>query len=166
MVAWHSWAPSYCDLHSERVACARSGRRCHCDSQAVCGLRARWRRGRGCDLQSGRGAMSRRACPVLSRRSRRVVSRQVISGHVMLRRSAVSCLLMSHHVIFFMSCHVASCYVALCHFMSCRVMSLPVLSHCVASRRDQRPQHIDTATSLSHYANVRRSHSHSSYRSR
>ena len=149
----------------------------------------------GCDFWSRCGAMSCRACPVLSRvmlhQACKVVSCRVASCHVMschldLRCYAMSCPVMSHHVICvisLMSCHVMSCHVMSCHVMSCHVMpchampcrvmschvmschtvSLAVLSHWVVSRRDKRPQHIDTTTSLSHYANARRSHSHSSY---
>ena len=112
--------------------CARSGLRCHCDSQAACGLCARWRWGCSYDLLSGRGAMSCRVCPVLSRRvascivSRRGVSRHVISGHDMLRCYAVSCCVMHGHVA---SCHL--CHVTLRHVTS-RYMSR--MSRCVMSR--------------------------------
>ena len=94
VVSWKTWAPSYSDLHSQRGAsarwkwrCARSGWRCQCDSQATCGLCAPWRRRSGCDLRSGRGAMSCRACRVLSCHvaschvaSRPILSRCVVSG--------------------------------------------------------------------------------------
>ena len=115
--------------------CARSGWRCRWDSQAACLLCARWRWGCGCHLQSGRGAMSCRACSVLSRgvASCDVTSRRVASCHVM-------------------SCHVMSRHVTSRHVMPCYVVSRRVLSRCVVSRREKRPQHIDTATSLSHYA--------------
>ena len=82
----------------------------------------------------------------------RVMSYHVWSCRIM---SSLSCPGMSRRV---MSRHVVSGHVMPCHVVSC-----PCLSCRTASRRDRRPQHIDTATSLSHYANARRSHSRSSY---
>ena len=167
MVAWGPWTPSYCDL--ERVACARwrwrcarSGWRCRSDSQAACGLCARWRWGCGCDLWSGRGAMSRAACPVLSR--------HVISGHVshvMLRRYAVSCP-MSRHVMscHVMSCHVLSRHVASCHVMSRRVRSCRFLScrvapcHAATSGHNTLRQLPHSHTAQSHAAHTHTAHIH------
>ena len=171
------WAPSSCDLHSERVACARwrwrcarSGWRCHWESQAACGLCARWIWGCSCHLQSARGAMSFWACPVLSRRvaschvaSCRVMSSQVMSCCDVMQCHVVSCPVMSHHVISVTSRHVTSRHVTSRHVMPCYVVPRRVLSCCVVSRREKRPQHIDTATSLSQYASARRSHSHHSH---
>ena len=103
------------------------------------------------------GAGSTRSCGAKGARgwfppSQVMSFRDVMPCHVVSRR------VMSHHVISVMSCHVMSC-----HVMSCRVMSRPVPSRCGVSRREGRPQHIDAATSLSHYPHSRRSHSHSSY---
>ena len=106
--------------------------------------------------------------------SRRVVSRciaapcRIMSGHVASCHlcHVMSCHITSRHVTsrHVMSCHVTSCHVVSrhvmpCHVVSCRVMSCPVLSRCVVSSGEKRPQHIDTATSLSQYANARCSHS-------
>ena len=166
VVAWGLWAPSFCDLHSEqgdrvrwRWRCARRGWRCHCGSQATCGLLARWRWRSGCDLQSRRGAMSRPAsCHVMSRR---ILSRHVISGHVMLRCYAVSCPVMPHYVISVVPCQVMSLSrpVTLCHAVSCRVLPCRV-----ASCRVAKGGH-STLTQLphSHTTHTRRSHLHSSY---
>ena len=99
--------------------------------------------------------------------------RVMSSGHVMLRCYAASCRLMSGHVASCHLCNVMSChvtsrhvtsrYVKSSHAVLGHVMSVAVLSYCVVSRLEKQPQHIDTATSLSHYANARRSHAHSSY---
>ena len=88
-------------------------------------------------------------CHVKSGRSCHVMSCHVMSRHVT-----------SRHVT---SRHVTSRHVMSCHVMSCHVMSCLVLLYCVVSRREKHPQHIETDTSLSHYANARRSHAHSSY---
>ena len=103
-----------------------------------------------CDVKpchvGSRRIMSSLSCHVTSRTSPHVMPRHVMSCHVM------SC-----HV---MSCHVMSCHVTPCHgvSLSCRVLSCRIASCC-----EGRPQHIDAATSLSHYAHSRRSQSHRSY---
>ena len=205
------YTPSYCDLPSQRGArarwrwcCARSGWRCHCDSQATWGLRTRWRSRCRCDVQSGRGAMSCRACRVLSCHvaschvtSRRVASCHLMSCHVAMLRRVMSChvrsgrimsslscpftprrrvmssQVMSCHVTSrrvlssllgrVMSCDVTSRHVTSCHAASRRVTSRPFLSPCAVFLRGKRPRNIDTATSLSHFANALRSHPHSSF---
>ena len=96
-----------------------------------------------------------------------VIHRQRVDGAAVpiYSQGVVPCHVGACHVL---SCHVVSCHVTSrpvtsrhvtsCHAESCHVMSRPVLSHCVVLRREKRPQHIDAATSLSHYANARRSH--------
>ena len=118
-----SWAPSYCDMHSERVACAGWRWRCHWDSQAAC----------ACVGDGAAVAICSQdvvPCHVGRVLSFRAVSRHVISGHVILRCYAVSCRVMSSHVA---SCHL--CHVMSCHAVLCRVTSRPVALRCVAARK-------------------------------